>query len=689
MPSFRVHTVRFYKPRPCAITGLAYSDSHSLLAVSRSDCTVEVWRTRHSPVFQFCLFPPSDAEVSVESIAWAGDRLFSCGLHGQVVEYDLVTRQEAARYPVTSGPAWCLAVDKDNTTLAVGTEDGLVCLFTITEGGLEYDKVLDRQEGRILCLAWHPDCQHIVTGSTDTIRVWNIKSGQPTARMVVGRAEKNKETIVWCVAVTSDMTVISGDSRGKTSFWNGLTGSLTSAIQSHAADVLTLALSSDHSQAYSTGVDPTLMHFQTISRPGGRTKWVKSLHRVISSHDVRCVVTGGGSLYSGGVDTYLTVHTFPKHRSRLRLPPLLSNRVQLASSARCLLLSYPRSLELWSLGSTSHTSGPLGTVLPLDLGEPCKVGEVRLKEGEMLETAAISQSADFLAFTTTGKTVRLLRLSLTGLPNNLLMERVPLPDCGEDVHHLCLPAGKLLTLSPHLLSVFTLSSASVELERELPLSDLGMVGGVVRLSHTDSVLVLGDSQDNMVALCLSSLTVLSRLPSYSHTANISALAVSPDSERCLVAYSNNKVMEVRLDSGKYTQFSREEASRLPKSWLSRPSPVTDILQLPVNPDLILLKDHDALLAVLDKDKDMPEPSSKLFFTDPRATPDTSDSVSVSSLGSRMDQAMSSGLRMSRKYQHLVSLHHLTADQLVAVEVKPGVIESQLPPSLKQKKFGGL
>jgi hypothetical protein len=34
--------------------------------------------------------------------------------------------------------------------------------------------------------------------------------GHPTARMTTGRTEKNKETIVWSVAVTDDMTIISG-----------------------------------------------------------------------------------------------------------------------------------------------------------------------------------------------------------------------------------------------------------------------------------------------------------------------------------------------------------------------------------------------------------------------------------------------------------------------------------------------
>jgi hypothetical protein len=44
--------------------------------------------------------------------------------------------------------------------------------------------------------------------------------------------------------------------------------------------------------------------------------------------------------------------------------------------------------------------------------------------------------------------------------------------------------------------------------------------------------------------------------------------------------------------------------------------------------------------------------------------------------------------MSRKYRHLAGLLPLAGDELVAVEVKPGAIEQLLPPSLKQKKFGG-
>ena len=206
-------------------------------------------------------------------------------------------------------------------------------------------------------------------------------------------------------------------------------------------------------------------------------------------------------------------------------------------------------------------------------------------------------------------------------------------------------------------------------------------------NESEAALVMVDTEDTAFTLSLSSFSLLSKLAGLSATANISAISLSPDSQTCLVSFSNNRLVELNTNTGKSTKFSREEAVKLPKSWLARRTPVTDIVHLAGNPDLILLKDHE-ILAVLDKDKQMPEPSSKLYFTDPRATPDT-DSVSVSSLGSKLDQAMASGLRMSRKYEHLVSLHHLAGDELVAVEVKPSLIESQLPPSLKQKKFGVL
>ena len=110
--------------------------------------------------------------------------------------------------------------------------------------------------------------------------------------------------------------------RGKTSFWNGRTGTLTDAYQTHIADVLTVATNDSQSIVYSSGVDPSIMQFQPIStnllgvnkgqnpsktKVNGvhhangeinrtlqkRPKWVKTSHRSANTHDVRAIVCVG------------------------------------------------------------------------------------------------------------------------------------------------------------------------------------------------------------------------------------------------------------------------------------------------------------------------------------------------------------------------------------------------------------
>ena len=83
--------------------------------------------------------------------------------------------------------------------------------------------------------------------------------------MSTGRTEKHRETVVWSVALLDDMTVVSGDSRGKTSFWNGRTGTLTDGYQTHRADVLAVAVNEAQTEVFSSGVDPVVFHFSPVA----------------------------------------------------------------------------------------------------------------------------------------------------------------------------------------------------------------------------------------------------------------------------------------------------------------------------------------------------------------------------------------------------------------------------------------
>ncbi|EEC14753.1 conserved hypothetical protein [Ixodes scapularis] len=307
---------------------------------------------------------------------------------------------------VTSGPAWCLAENHQQTHIAAGTEQGYVCIFEIADDGLNFFKTLNKQEGRILCLAWHKDGDIIVTGSSDLIRIWNVKSGHIIDRISVGRMQKNRETLVWCLTVTSDFTIISGDSCGRTSFWDGATATLISSSRVHNADVLTLCLSGDEKSVYVAGVDPLVVEFTRI---GQSQKWVKSLQRTNHTHDVRALACAKDWIVSGGMDTYLAISSrtsLTKHLSFER------SAVQLASASGHLVLNGESHLELWQLGSSGSQEGAPGEALPLST-RPALLAHVRPRQGTRFHCAAVSPDCQWLAGSTADR-VLLYRVNLEG-----------------------------------------------------------------------------------------------------------------------------------------------------------------------------------------------------------------------------------------------------------------------------------
>ena len=112
--------------------------------------------------------------------------------------------------------------------------------------------------------------------------------------------------------------------------------------------------------------------------------------------------------------------------------------------------------------------------------------------------------------------------------------------------------------------------------------ELGFEGGVRHLSVGDTMALVADHNDSVVAVSLSSLEVVAKLPSYSEAA-IACLAINHDCTTAVIVYANQRVMEVRglnpalssifpqvsLSTARYTQFSHSLSSQLPRGWLSR------------------------------------------------------------------------------------------------------------------------
>lgn len=165
--------------------------------------------------------------------------------------------------------------------------------------------------------------------------------------MSTGRSENHKETTVWCLAVTRDFIIISGDSRGRLTFWDGNNGSQIESYQSHKADILTLFLSDD--VLYCAGVDPNIVSYAKVHVKGANYKWVKSINRKVHDHDVCALVLCENKLYSGGTDAYLACSYHPP-RTLLKYPPVTHNSgIVIALEARLIMLQYMKHIEVWAL----------------------------------------------------------------------------------------------------------------------------------------------------------------------------------------------------------------------------------------------------------------------------------------------------------------------------------------------------
>ncbi|XP_046396147.1 U3 small nucleolar RNA-associated protein 4 homolog [Ischnura elegans] len=754
MGTYRIHNVRFYDLDPRAINCMAYEKKRRKLALSRADNSVEVWDVLNTPNIELTI--PGHPETSVESLVWCEGRLFGAGLQGLINEYDLSSLSIKNFTPLTAGACWCLDVSADNSAVAAGTEEGYINILKIYEESLVVDKLLDKQEGRILCIAFDPSGKFLASGSVGAVRVWNVETGHAIHRMTTGKQTASEETIVWCVAFTNDFTIISGDSRGKLSFWDAKLGCSIKSYQSHKADILTLCLSEDNNSVYCSGVDPLIFSFEKVSMHSGFKEkdvivgdlseksdlvstWVRSFPRRLHDHDVRTLVMGtGNKLFSGGVDGYLGISSYPP-KAVAKYPPIPQGKCTiLAPKARCVLFRHSEHLEVWRLGATSKLpqnaddrscvsdamSKP-GQILPLT-DAPKKEVELRSKDGHQIQQCAFSHDARWIAFSTMYG-IRIFHLVLDPeVCPDVTMNEDSDNSSAKSAPVVCKVTGLLPELarrpcgpmefariggqtlcfisslgpSPNIniiglldqdigsvSSLDVISHPTATLLHTIPVQvDGGLTSGVHLLSISENGKYMCASDiDGNVAVWNSELWKLeSRLPT--HVCKATAIAMHPETNDVVAVYADHKIVEWNLSSKKLTKFCRNLTRHgFPKQWLSRVFPVLGISFDRSKPDILVLHD-DATITIVDKSQDLPQVEAKIPRIDPvlAMSPENSQSSTQPRVCA---DSCSTAFRFLKKYRHLVHLGWIDGDELVAVEVNPTGLYEKLPPPLKQKRFG--
>lgn len=323
----------------------------------RDDASIEIWNIQHAPYLQQTIAGSSIA--SIEAIAWCGNRLFSTGLTGELTEWDLRTQQSKHKLLLTGNAAWCMDINRQNTHLIAGTDSGFINVYDVSyENEVNFVKVFDKQDGKILCCKFDPTGDFVATGSADAIRLWELKTGHAIYKMSVSRSEAKKETIVWSLQVLKDLVIIAGDSRGYITIWDGKLGAQIDNFQATTVgDVLAVAVNDDETIFACAGINPKIRLFALteVKRNDTVTKsWVKFFQRSVHEHDVKALQFVGNRIFSGGVDGYLGLSNSSKIKGTQEIsrygPFLEPPSSVLAAEKRVLLLKYPNYLEIWRLG---------------------------------------------------------------------------------------------------------------------------------------------------------------------------------------------------------------------------------------------------------------------------------------------------------------------------------------------------
>lgn len=441
MSSLDIHRCQFVDFTPHSITALAFSKplskdgsgSDVRLAVGRSNGDIEIWNPRWVWVHELTL--RGGRGRSVEGLVWAqGDdsepaRLFSIGGSTSITEWDLETSLPIANYQCDAGVIWSLAASPDGTRLAAGCDDGSVVILDISGGPsiIEFSRILQRQDARVLSLAWRGNDQ-IVGGLADArIRVWSTKAelrGKILGTMKVDQSKEQESTLVWSVQVLNHKLMISGDSTGSVKFWDLTRFSLLQTFKAHEADVLCLAADASGHNVFSAGVDRKIISYTMINKELGR--WASNSSRLLHSHDIRAMAIHESNhssfLVSGGVERSLVINDVRNFAegSYRKLPITLQQPPFAAIPSRRLLMSYAdQTIKIWKIGVSSNA------------GENKKlVCRMTLSADENITSAQLSSDGSLLAVSTIAET-KLFNLTPSESGKALKVTKIPSHDLEE------------------------------------------------------------------------------------------------------------------------------------------------------------------------------------------------------------------------------------------------------------------
>ncbi|XP_065359692.1 U3 small nucleolar RNA-associated protein 4 homolog [Calliphora vicina] len=699
----QIHNVRFYNLTPRSIQTMAYNKIWKKLALSRNDGSIEIWDMGNAPCLERTI--TKTPGNSVEGLAWCADRLFSAGLSGEVIDWNLQTLKPRHKQHVTGNAIWCLDVNRTGNEIAIGTEEGYINIFNISNNQLQYKNLFDKQEGRVLCCHFDATGNFLVTGSVGAIRIWNTRTGHAINKMNVS-AKLNKsnpqETIVWSIQVLRDFTIISGDSCGFVTIWDGKSATQIESHQALKSDVLAVAVDEKEQKLFCAGIEPTIRIYaktQIHRDDMVYNRWIKFLQRRVHDHDVKALLSVKDQIYSGGVDGYLGVSSASKTQSKIvKYGPFLEQPcVTVAPHERLLLLRYTNYLEIWRMGSSSsqqelnEKSNAETKSLTIDT-VPEKLLEFKSKNEEHIVCAALSPNGRWLCYSTQ-KEIRLFQfIPGTSTQATQLIRVKELPEQFAPASHVAFIADSMRLLIVNretkqilIFSILTPTDDVLNFSSSPPLDFVECIDTSKHIKDSIKLFsvslcgsyIVAASADRTIAVWSvyqgKHFKHLLNLPRYS--AATTALAIHAEQPRIVAAFADGKIFEYDMEEMCFTCTALDYFVSNSDSFC-----ITNIALDARNPNIFVMQ-NDSKMFVLEKCKQQDKLEDAVMENSNKK------SLKKSRIENTADMQVDDlKLKMEKTFEHLISLCWLNADELVAVSVNPVTLLEKLPNPFKEKVF---
>ncbi len=323
------HTNRVY--------AVAFSQDGKLLASAGADRTIRIWNIETTECFAVL----SGHTDGIRSLVFGFNEnwIFSGSYDHTIKVWNLQSQQCVKTLEGHTRSVWSLDFSQANKVLASGSEDTTIKLWNPITG--ECIRTLDGHETRVGSLLFRDSCQELISSSSDSVKVWDIHTGDCLESI-------NSES-AWCspLSISSVSGELSRSNQNhKIEMWNINPLGIIETLEGHNDLITSLAFSPKEEILASGSADQTIKIWSPRQKSAlktlqGLSDWTWS---VDFNHDATLLASGydDGLVRIWDVNKKSCLHRFLEHRQSVCSVAFSNDGNLLASGAY-------DSVKLWNL----------------------------------------------------------------------------------------------------------------------------------------------------------------------------------------------------------------------------------------------------------------------------------------------------------------------------------------------------